>query len=224
MAFNGWPAEALDFYDGLEEDNSKAYWTANKAIYERCVLAPMTELIEELAQQEAGQLAGSHERGVKIFRPYRDVRFSADKSPYKTQIGATIGSGYLQFSASGLAAGNGMYQLASDQLARYRQAVAQDVTGHELERLIAGITGHGYLVTGREQLKTAPRGHSADHPRIELLRYKGLIAWQEWPTEPWLSTAAAKDRVADFLTVSQPLADWLNDHVGPSDLVESRRR
>ncbi len=220
MAFGGWPTEALDFYDGLEEDNSKAYWTANKATYDRAVLGPMTDLTDELADKFAGP--GLH--SAKIFRPNRDIRFSADKSPYKTQIGARIGDGYVQFSANGLAAGNGMYLLAPDQLARYRQMVAADVTGHELERLIAGITGHGYIVTGRDQLKTAPRGYAADHPRIELLRYKGLIAWHEWPVEPWLSTAAAKDKVAEFLTVSQPLADWLNDHVGPSEEPESRRR
>jgi uncharacterized protein (TIGR02453 family) len=215
MAFQGWPDAALDFYDGLEEDNSKAYWTANKAIYDEAVLGPMTELTEEL-----GQKFGE----TKIFRPYRDVRFSADKSPYKTAIGAIIGPGYVQFSASGLAAGNGMYEMASDQLARYREAVADDVTGHELERIVAAITSHGISVQGRDVLKTAPRGYPADHPRIELLRYKAVVAWREWPVEPWLSTPAALDKVAEFIVTTQPLHDWLHDHVGPSQLAESRRR
>ncbi len=109
MGFQGWPVVALDFYDGLEEDNSKAYWTAHKAIYEEAVLGPMADLTDELAERFGP---------VKIFRPNRDIRFSAEKSPYKTAIGALIGSGYVQFSANGLAAGNGMYQLASDQLDR----------------------------------------------------------------------------------------------------------
>jgi uncharacterized protein (TIGR02453 family) len=215
MTFGGWPEAALDFYDGLEEDNSRSYWIAHKAIYHEAVLGPMTDLTDELTPK-FGE--------VKIFRPNRDVRFSADKSPYKTAIGALIGSGYVQFSAAGLAAGNGMYQLAPDQLARYRQAVAEDLTGHELERVTAAITGHGISVQGRETLKTAPRGYSADHPRIELLRYKGLVAWLEWPIEPWLSTPAARDNIAEFLTVTQPLADWLADHVGPSEDPEPRRR
>src|SRR5579859_1874396 len=154
MAFQGWPEAALDFYDGLEEDNSKSYWTANKAIYQEAVLGPMTELAQELGK-EFGE--------TKIFRPNRDVRFSADKSPYKTAIGAVIGPGYVQFSAAGLAAGNGMYEMASDQLARYREAVAEDVTGHELVRVVAAITGHGISVHGRDVLKTAPRGYPADH-------------------------------------------------------------
>lgn len=215
MAFQGWPEAALDFYDGLEEDNSKAYWTAHKAIYDEAVLGPMTDLTEELGK-EFGE--------TKIFRPNRDIRFSADKSPYKTAIGAVIGPGYVQFSASGLAAGNGMYEMASDQLARYREAVAEDVTGHELERVIADITSHTISVHGRDVLKTAPRGYPADHRRIELLRYKGLVAWREWPVEPWLSTPAAKDKVAEFIVTTLPLHDWLHAHVGPSQLAESRRR
>ena len=95
MAFRGWPNEALDFYEGLEADNSKTYWTAHRSVYDEKVLAPMNALLAEL-EPEFG--AG------KIFRPYRDVRFSADKSPYKTAIGATLElGGYVQLSAKGLA-------------------------------------------------------------------------------------------------------------------------
>ncbi|HUA27304.1 MAG TPA: DUF2461 domain-containing protein [Streptosporangiaceae bacterium] len=207
MSFEGWPAEALDFYDGLEADNSKAYWTEHKAIYEQVVLGPMTELVEELAP-EFGE--------GRVFRPYRDIRFSKDKSPYKTHIAATLGAGYLQLSAGGLAAGSGMYGMAPDQLHRYRRAVAGELAGVELEKLIAGIERHGIGVHGRDVLKTAPRGYPADHARIGLLRYKGLVAWQQWPVEPWLGTRAAKDRVAGFLTVCLPLREWLAEHVGES--------
>jgi len=84
-AFKGWPAEAFDFYEGLEADNSKTYWTEHKATYDEKVLAPMVDLLAEL-EDEFGP--------TKVFRPYRDVRFSADKSPYKTNLGAVLGSGY----------------------------------------------------------------------------------------------------------------------------------
>src|SRR5271169_6459411 len=118
MAFGGWPAEAVEFYEGLETDNSKSYWTSHKAVYEDAVLRPMQELTELLAA-EFGE--------PKIFRPYRDIRFSADKTPYKTHIGATVGrTGYLQLSAEGLGAGAGMWQMGPDRLARYREAVAGD--------------------------------------------------------------------------------------------------
>jgi uncharacterized protein (TIGR02453 family) len=207
MSFDGWPAEALDFYEGLEADNSKAYWTTHKAIYDQQVLGPMSELMEELAP-EFGEF--------KIFRPYRDVRFSKDKSPYKTNIAAVVGDGYIQLSVDGLAAGSGMYAMAPDQLDRYRRAVASDEAGQELEHVISGIERHGIAVHGHDVLKTAPRGYPADHPRIGLLRYKGVVAWQEWPAGPWLGTSAAKQRVVAFLAASRPLCGWLAANVGRS--------
>ena len=94
------------------------------------------------------------------------------------------------------------------------------MTGKELQRIIGAVKGHDIEVHSREVLKTAPRGYQPDHPRIELLRYKGLWAWKAWPVEPWLGTAAAKQRIADFLTVTEPLGDWLDVHVGPSTALK----
>jgi uncharacterized protein (TIGR02453 family) len=205
MAFGGWPEEALDFYDGLAVDNTKSYWTEHKAVYEDKILRPMTELTEELAA-EFGE--------PKIFRPYRDVRFSADKTPYKTHIGATVGdTGYIQLSAEGLGAGAGMWQMGPDHLARYREAVAGDGPGNKLEEIIAAIEQADVTVHGHGALKSAPRGYPVDHPRIDLLRFKGLTAWRQWPVEPWLETSAAKDRVISFFRTTLPLCSWLTDHV-----------
>jgi uncharacterized protein (TIGR02453 family) len=209
MAFQGWPEEAIDFYEGLAADNSKTYWLAHKQIYEDCVLRPMTELLNELGPE--------HGEG-KIFRPYRDVRFSKDKSPYKTTISAVIGDGYIQLSAAGLGAGSGLHYMAPDQLDRYRKAVADEGSGGELERAIDDVRGHGIAVGGHETLKSAPRGYPADHPRVELLRCKGLTAWKEWPVGAWLGTVAAKTRITDFLAATRPLDAWLAEHVGASDL------
>ena len=215
MSFQGWPEAALDFFEGLEMDNSKAYWTAHRTIYDEAVLAPMSQLTEALAP-EFGD--------VKLFRPYRDIRFSADKSPYRTQIGAMVGSAYIRLSAAGLGAGNGMFHLAPDQLSRFRDGVADDVRGTELQRIITVLDGHGVTLIGHEVLKSAPRGYPADHPRIGLLRHKGLAAYKEWPVEPWLGTAAAGDHVREFLVVTRPLIDWLDAHVGPSALESASRR
>lgn len=205
MSFQGWPAEALEFFEGLEADNSKSWWTAHKAVYEEKVLAPMADLLDDLSA-EFGE--------SKIFRPYRDIRFSRDKSPYKISIDAVIGNGFVRLSADGLAAGSGMHEMTTDQLASYRRAVASDVSGPELERIISGIERQEIAVVGRDPLKSAPRGYPADHPRIGLLRYKGLITWKEWPAEPWLASSAARDRVAGFLNASRPLNAWLRANVG----------
>jgi uncharacterized protein (TIGR02453 family) len=214
VTFNGWPAEALEFYEGLAADNSKTYWTANKSVYDDAVHAPMLALLADL-EGEFGE--------GRIFRPYRDVRFSADKSPYKTVIGATLADGgYIQLSARGLGAGSGMYQMAADQLDRYRRAVAEDLTGEKLRRIIATAGRQEIEITGHESLKTAPRGYPKDHPRIDLLRHKGLIAWQDWPAGAWLGTPAAGQRVRDFLLAARPLRDWLDKHVGESTLPTDR--
>ena len=160
----------------------------------------------------------------RIFRPYRDVRFSRDKSPYKTAIGATIGEGYVQIDARGLAVGSGKWEMASDQLERYREAVADDGSGEELHRIVSAARKKGLDVHGHDVLKTAPRGYPKDHPRIEFLRYKGLIAWREWPAGAWLGTKRAKDRIVEFLEQSKPLVGWLQTNVGESTLPDRGRR
>jgi uncharacterized protein (TIGR02453 family) len=204
MSFGGWPAEALEFYEGLEADNSKAYWTSHKAVYQESVLRPMEELIEGLAP-EFGE--------PRIFRPYRDIRFSHDKTPYKTNIGATVGgTGYIQLSADGLAAGAGMWHMEPDTLARYRTAAAADTSGARLAEIVDALEKSSVEVNGHDALKTAPRGYSADHPRIRLLRYKGLTSWQGWPPEPWLHTAESASYVVEFLRASADLCDWLTRH------------
>ncbi|WP_329560873.1 DUF2461 domain-containing protein [Kitasatospora sp. NBC_01266] len=210
MTFEGWQDEALEFYERLEIDNSKGFWAEHKELYERAVRGPMVELLARL-EPEFGP--------GKIFRPNRDIRFSADKTPYKTHLGGHLeAGGYIQLSADGLACGNGMYQLAADQLERYRAAVAEDLTGAELERVIARVAASGPVVSGRDPLKTAPRGYPKEHPRIGLLRNKGLVAWQQWEPADWLGTPEAYRRITTFLRASQPLKDWLDAHVGPSEL------
>lgn len=208
--FRGWPAEAVEFYEGLEADNSRAYWQDHKDVYEQKVRAPMDALLADLAPRFGEG---------RIYRPYRDVRFSRDKSPYKTAIAASLAhGGYVQLSADGLMAGSGMYMMATDQLDRYRRAVDDDRSGLALEKRVDRLRAAGCEVGAHDTLKTAPRGYAKDHPRIELLRTKGLVVWKQWPVGAWLGTAKAKDRVVELLDGSQPLNRWLDQHVGASEL------
>src|SRR5688500_16918307 len=115
MSFEGFPDEGLVFYEGLEADNSKTYWQRNKAAYDEHVRAPLQALLDELAP-EVGTAKGC--------RPHRDVRFSHDKTPYKTHQGAVVhadgagtGGWYVQSSAEGLTVAGGSWRLESDQVA-----------------------------------------------------------------------------------------------------------
>ena len=209
MGFSGWSLEAVEFFEGLRADNTKAYWSAHLAFYETSVREPMAELLGELSEEFGPG---------RIARPYRDMRFRADKSPYKTEIYATLDrGGYVRFGADGLTAALGYYMMTGPQLARYRRAVDEDKHGAQLAELVKRLRGGGVEVGGGQKLKTAPRGYPSDHPRIELLRYKGLICWRHWPVAPWLSTAKAKDRVVGFLRTATPLHHWLDEQVGPGD-------
>ncbi len=205
MAFRGWPIEAVEFYEGLEADNSKVFWQEHKTVYERQVKAPMEELLTELAD-EFGE--------GKLFRPYRDVRFSADKTPYKTTCAATLGRGYVAFSADGLSVGSGLYMPEPATLTRFRAVVDADDTGTELAVIVADLHRAGYQTMAHEVLKTAPRGFPKDHPRIELLRHKGIAMMKSWPVGAWLGTRKAKDRVVTALRAAAPLNEWLARHVG----------
>jgi uncharacterized protein (TIGR02453 family) len=205
--FTGFGDAAVEFYDGLLADNSKAYWTDHRALYEREVREPMTALLADL-EPEFGP--------GKIFRPYRDVRFSRDKSPYKTHCGGYAALFYVQLSADGLLAAAGYHTMAPDQVARYRLAVDDERRGEDLAGLLAAVRRAGAVVDG-DRLRTRPRGVAPDHPRLELLRHRSLYAWRSWPPDEALHTTQARDRVAATWRMLRPLTRWLDDHVGPAE-------
>jgi uncharacterized protein (DUF2461 family) len=115
-----------------------------------------------------------------------------------------------------------MYEMASDQLERFRAAIDDDVTGAALEDLVDAVRSTGIDLMAPDELKTAPRGYPKDHPRIELLRMKGLVTWREWEAGAWLGTRRAKDRIVRFLRDSAPIAAWLDANVGSSTLPDRR--
>lgn len=211
MRFQGFGAGACRFYEELAEDNSREWFAANKARYEAEVRAPLEYLLDDLAD-EFGE--------GKVFRPNRDVRFSKDKSPYKTNAAAVIvdrdggaHSLYVQISAEGLMIGGGAYHLAGEPLDRLRAAIDDDRTGRELEEIVADLRAAGAQTGAHEQLKTAPRGYPKDHPRIDLLRNKGIVGWWEHPPRRWLQTPEARARLADGWRRLGPLNAWLDANV-----------
>ena len=203
-SFAGIPVAALDFYDDLEVDNTKSFWEKHKAVYNDSVKAPMTALCAAL-EPEFGS--------AKVFRPYRDVRFAKDKTPYKTHQGAFVPCGpstgwYVQVSAQGVRTGAGFYEASSAGLAAIRAAIDEELTGQELERIIATLRADGWEVGG-DRLKTSPRGYDADHPRIELLRHRSLTAGRSHGFEPVIHTPELLDVIRDDWRALRPLVEWV---------------
>jgi uncharacterized protein (TIGR02453 family) len=202
--FTGWKGDFQGFFLGLQADNSKAYWEAHRRTYEEAVKGPMVALLADL-EPEFGP--------ARLARPYRDIRFSADKSPYKTNIYADAsGGGYVALDANGLVAAGGRYMVDASQLARLREAIAADGTGEELAAIVGRLRDRGYDIGGQE-LKRVPPAFARDHPRADLLRHKRLIYWRRWDVGPWIATPEARERVARAWRDGRELDEWMSRHV-----------
>ncbi len=219
VRFDGFGDAVVDFFEGLEADNSKVYWQRNLALYTEHVRQPMEALVAELEPAFAGAASGGDARAAgKVFRPRRDVRFTRDKSPYKTHCGAVIEAGrgagafYVEVSADGLLVAGGCFHTGPDQLARYRAAVDDDLRGEQLRRVLAGLPAE-WTVAG-ETLRTRPRGQPAGHPRIDLLRHRTLYASRRWEPDETLHERSCLERVGAAWGQVRDLAAWCADHVG----------
>lgn len=202
--FRGWTGDFQGFFIGLKINNSKTYFDSHRKQYEADVKGPMLALLAEL-EPEFGL--------AHLSRPNRDIRFAADKSPYKTNIYADArDGGYVALDADSLTAAGGRYMIDAEQLARFRKAVAAERTGRELAVIVDGLLEKGYEIGGQE-LKRVPPPYPQDHPRAGLLRHKRLIYWKRWRLERWIATPRAGERVAQVWRDGAPLNTWLARHI-----------
>ncbi|MGC5583464.1 DUF2461 domain-containing protein [Ornithinimicrobium sp. W1665] len=207
MPFSGVPHSAAAFYAGLEENNSRGFWEANRERYEKDVRGPMTALLAEL----------SEEFGTgRVFRPHRDVRFSQDKSPYKTHQGIFVPVAprtgwYAEVSADGFRVGGGCYHLEPAALAAFRRGI-DGPRGARLETVVDQLAAAGWEVVG-ESLRTAPRGYPRDHPRIGLLRRRSLAAMRWIEDGDVVTTDLLVEEVRGGWRRLRPLVEWLREVV-----------
>ena len=217
--FLGFGPGALKWFKKLEKDNTKAWFDANRAQFEDEIKDPLERLLNELAEDLGGT--------VKLFRQNRDIRFSKDKSPYKTNTYGVVRvpdsqSGlYVSISSKGLGAGSGYWQMAKDQLERYRAAV-QGKDGPALDAAVKTMKASGVRLWG-DALKSAPRGVAKDHPLIELLRQKDVLAGDDLRPKEILDARAPVDFARSLWDRSRPVMDWMDAHVGPSQLPPDAR-
>jgi uncharacterized protein (TIGR02453 family) len=202
--FSGYPSLALDLYDDLEVDNSRTFWEKHKGTYEYSVKRPMVALCAAL-EDEFGE--------AKVFRPYRDVRFAKDKTPYKTAQGAFVEVGpatgwYVEISARGVRTGAGFYDASGPRMAAIRGAIDDDRRGDSLQKMIKKLEGNGWRIGGHV-LKTAPRGYDVGHPRINLLRHKSLTIGHDYGFEPIIHTPELLEAVRDDWRTLRPFVEWV---------------
>ena len=205
-AFTGFPDAALDFYDDLEVDNSRTFWEKHKGTYEYSVRRPMVALCSALAE-EFGD--------AKVFRPFRDVRFAKDKTPYKTAQGAFVEVGpatgwYVEVSARGVRTGAGFYDATGPRIASIRAAIDDDRRGNDLAQMLKKLEANGWVIGGHV-LKTAPRGYDLSHPRINLLRHKSLTIGHDYGFEPIIHTPELLEAVRDDWRTLRPFVEWVTD-------------
>jgi uncharacterized protein (TIGR02453 family) len=211
---SGFSRGATEFFEDLEDQNTREFWLAHKDVFEREVREPMAALLDSLPAEY---------QPFKVFRMNRDIRFSADKSPYKTMHGAAHGAPgavyYLHLDASGFMVACGSYMMPPEELERYRAAVAADSSGEELSEILAALGRRRSLRLspgGAEPLKTAPRGFPRDHPRADLLRQKGLIAMRTRPAAELENGTRLRTFVVETFEMCSDLIDWLKRYVGGS--------
>lgn len=208
--FTGFPAAALEFYAALESNNNRSWWLAHKDTYDADVLAPFSALRSGL---EARFGPG------KIFRPYKDMRFSTTQEPYKSAQGMFLSpyedvGYYLHLDAGGLSVGGGYRSAAPAQLARFRAAVDATSSGTALIDILNQLAADGFTVAPPD-LKTTPRGFPRDHPRAHLLRHKTLSASLLLGIPDWLDDGSAQLHIAERWEQLRPLVDWVIHYAAP---------
>lgn len=227
--FSGFPQDGFDFLRELANNNERDWFEANKARYEESLLEPakafVTAVGEALEELSPNIHYDTRTNGSgSLMRIYRDTRFSKDKTPYKTNISGmwwegpgkkTQSPAYgFQMTANGMGLMGGMFSFNKEQMASFREAVADETYGPALKLAISGLLAEGgYEILG-EQYKKVPRGYDEDHPRADLLKYKGLYAHPlEGLTPEELMHPSSIRLCVQKLTPIAPLVDWQTEHL-----------
>ena len=224
MTFTGFPHEGIDFLTELKFNNEKAWFDEHKKDYERYIKEPAKLFIESLGEKlqsfAPNVVADTRMNGAgSMMRIYRDVRFSEDKTPYKTHASFVFWEGkrkrtenpsfFLRFNQHEFGLYAGVHTIMDkDLLEGFRQAVAKDKTGKEVADIITELEGHAYSL-GEPHLKRVPRGFEKDHPRAELLKYKGFGFFSGELDPKVVTTPAMIEVCMEHFSKMAPLHQWM---------------
>lgn len=209
----------FEFLRKLADNNNREWFHANKSEYEKAkenFVLFSDELLTEVKQIEPR----FYDTQIKdcIFRINRDIRFSKDKSPYKTHLSAAFGVGgknsgridyYFHLQNEETFLGGGMWQPSAEHLAKFRQEI--DYSPKTLKAIIeAPEFKKSFPLIYGEKLKRAPKGYREDHPDIELLKYKEMFFWKKFSNEE-VKSPGFKDTVINQVKTLKPFVDYLNE-------------
>jgi uncharacterized protein (TIGR02453 family) len=218
-SFTGFPPAAVTFLQELVDNNNKVWFEAHREQYEECLKEPAL-LFGEAMCARLQEVAGGPPPAASLFRIHRDIRFSKDKTPYKTYVGVPFGDPahkkgespgfYFHLDGWKLMLGAGMHTFDKANLESYRQAVLDGDRGARLGPLVDELEDQGYEVWG-ETYKRVPRGYDPEHPRASLLRHSGLFSSLSLPHPPELQGPELVDFCFEHYRAMSPLQRWLSE-------------
>jgi uncharacterized protein (TIGR02453 family) len=227
-SFDGFPPQAIQFLADLRENNNKPWFEANKKTFQREVQAPALALVAALGERLAAAFPrityDTRANGAgTLMRIYRDTRFSADKTPYKTSIAmmftASAGGrmeqpGFgLQLTPESLDLMAGVFQFSKPALARYREVVSGERAAATLEQAVGTVLARDGYALGGETYKRVPQGFDAGYRYARWLKFSGLHVFS--PAMP--AEAATRPDVVDtvmaHLAHMAPVQQWLDARV-----------
>lgn len=220
MSFDGFPRGGVNFFRQLKVLQDREWFKAHKADFEELWQRPMTALFDELHQRLQRVFPSVKQTQPKVFRLYRDVRFSKDKSPFKTHMAAVLplfpgkspewATGFYCSFGEEVYVAAGRWMLEPDELARFRKAVLAEKTGAPLAAAVKKLTAKGFEVAAHESLKRPPPGVDKAHPRRALLQLKGFAF--SFPRRSAASLEDGKKLVAGLVKdveAAAPLLRWV---------------
>ena len=222
-SFDGYPREGLEFLTELAENNDRDWFKERKAVFEEHVQKPTQAFVVALGQRlqviSSGISYDTRLVGGSIMRIYRDVRFSKDKTPYHTKVRLVFWEGpsrkamhsgfHVRIDPSGAGVFVGHWELDKSLLARFRDAVVDDIMGAELQAAIEAVRQSGDYTVGGEHYKRVPLGYDKEHPRAGLLLHKGLWAHTESVAPSYLTTPELADVCFEHCRNMAPIHHWL---------------
>ncbi|MCP4752780.1 MAG: DUF2461 domain-containing protein [Proteobacteria bacterium] len=221
--FNGFPKETLEFLDGLNANNTRLWFNEHKKDYERYVKTPASEFVVamgETLERIAPTVHAIPKINQSLFRMNRDIRFSKDKRPYKTNLGIWFWEGlgkrmecsgfYFHLEDDRLMLGAGMYIIPKHLMETYRNRVVDDIRGAELRNVVKKLAKAKFGLKGKHYKRT-PRGYDASHENAEYLLYNGLHAGIEMRIpDAFFSEELVEFAFAHYEKMN-PLHEWLRD-------------